>query len=174
MKSAPKEDEIKKGEGSLAGKMLRIIDDAHAFCGRCFECEGSTTDHAKGYVGREVGYWKDDTRVGNVFVKISSVEIVEDDEKEIMRWKKLQLTHAQRTEVAVRFGWPTPQITAEDVYLDDKAGMLSIVHLEMLEWLSRRDLDVPSRDINQKMAFFAPSLAANAFARVSKMAGKGK
>ena len=166
-------EEVEAGKGDLSGKKLRIIDDAHAFCGRCFVCEGSTKDFVKGYVAKEeMGYWKDDTRIGNVFVKISSVKVVEEDEKEILRWKKMHLTNAQKTDVAVRFGWPSAMITAEDVYLDDKSNMLSTVHLEMLEWLSRRDLDVPSKNIGQKMAFFAPSFAANAFARISKMTDK--
>ena len=137
-------------------------------------CEGSTKDVAKGYVGKEMGYWKDDTRVGNVFVKISYVKVVEEDEKEIQRWKKMQMSNVQKTDVAVRFGWPSAKITAEDVYLggDIHGNMLSIVHLEMLEWLSRRDLDVPSKNLSQKMAFFAPSVVANAFARISKMTDK--
>ena len=149
---------------------MRIIDDGQAFCGRCFVCESSSADYAKGYVGKEAGgYWKDEKTFGNVFVKISAVQIVEEDEREPAKWKKMQLSNAQKTEVALKFGWPSEKITPDDVYLDGKTNMLSIVHLEMCEWMSRRDLDVPVREINKKMAFFAPSLVANAFARIDHM-----
>ena len=40
-------------------------------------CESSTKDFAKGFVKREAGYWKDDTRIGNAVVKISSTKVVE-------------------------------------------------------------------------------------------------
>ena len=150
-----KEDDLEKGAGELVGKKMRIIDDGHAFCGRCFVCEASSAEYAKGHVGKDAsGYWKDDKRVGNVFVKISAVQIVEEDEREPAKWKKMQLSNAQKTEVALKFGWPSAEITAEDVHLDGNTNMLSIVHLEMCEWMSRRDLDAPVRDINQKMAFF--------------------
>ena len=147
---------------------MRIIDDGHAFCGRCFVCEASSAEYAKGHVGKEPGgYWKDDKRVGNVFVKISSVQIVEEDEQEPAKWKKLQLTAAQKTDVALKFGWPSSKIDFEDVFLGPNMKMLSIVHLEMLEWMSRRDLDVPAQKINQKIAYFPPSEVANAFARIN-------
>ena len=80
--AAAKEDDLEEGTGDLVGKKMRIIDDGHAFCGRCFVCEASSAEYAKGHVGKDPGgYWKDDKRVGNVFVKISSVQIVEEDEQ---------------------------------------------------------------------------------------------
>ena len=56
--------------------------DSHAYAGRCFICESSTSDSAKGYVEKEQGYWKDDPRMGNVFVKISELEVLTEAPKD--------------------------------------------------------------------------------------------
>ena len=88
--------------------------------------------------------------MGNVFVKISDLEVLT-DVPTIAPWKRLQLSHAHKVEVGLKFGWPTAQITKEDITIP-KTGYLSIVHLEMCEWLSRRDCGADDKMANRKIA----------------------
>ena len=43
--------------------------------------------------------------MGNVFVKISDLEVLT-DVPTITPWKRLQLSHVDKVEVALEFGWP--------------------------------------------------------------------
>ena len=74
-----KEGEGDKGE--LSGRILRIVSESHPYSGVYFLCQTSTKEQAQGFVQKEPGYWKDDKRWGNVFVKITDTEILEEARK---------------------------------------------------------------------------------------------
>ena len=92
-----KEAEIVDGndKGEHAGNIIRINKDSHAFAGRWFVCETSTKDSAQGFEERGVGYWNDDRRVGNVFAKTDSVEILSEIPN-TTSWKRWHLSTAKR------------------------------------------------------------------------------
>ena len=112
--------------------------------------------------------------MGNVYVKITDTEILEEAPK-VASWKKIAFKDAEKAEVGLKFGWRSSRTTWEDVDIQ-KSKTLGNIHIDMFEWLSRRDCDVPTDRKAQKIAYFSPDWVCTAFRKIvgKKMISKDR
>ena len=99
-----------------------------------------------------------------MYVKITDTEIL-DEVPKVAIWKKMAFKDAEKAEVGLKFGWPSERTKWEDVDIQN-SNMLGNIHIDMLEWLSRRDCDVPTDRKAQKIAYFSPDWVCTAFRKI--------
>ena len=143
-KEAPEkpQEEVAKGDGQLKGKLVRVVDEASAYCGRVVEVLG----HAKGKLHGQVA-WKDvhtnfleNTKVpSKLAIDEKAVLPLEEIKKpDLATWKSLRFKDEERAEAEILF---MPE-ELEKGYKLAKDASLPLVHMEMWLWLMARDFEL--------------------------------
>ena len=137
-----KPGEVAKKDGELKGKLVRVVEETSAYCGRVLEVTG----HVKGKLVAHVA-WKDATN--NFFESTKIPAKVAIDEKAVIELEKLEkpelsvakslrFKDEERAEAEILF---TP-LELETGHKLGKYRSLPLIHMEMWLWLLSRDFEL--------------------------------
>ena len=136
------EAEQVEGEGSLKGKLVRVVEESNVYLGRVVEVVG----HAKGKLHGHLA-WKDAQEQFLEKTKVPSsvaldekavVSLEEIPKPELTPWKSLRFKDEERAEAEDRF----PPAEFEHGYKLAKDRSLPLLHMELWLWLLGRDFEL--------------------------------